>query len=538
MAFMTWTDDYATGIAVVDRQHQHLFDLVSGAAPILLDDTPTVRAEREVLFDELVAYTGEHFRTEEELMLASGVDRRVYEHHRQTHAKLVEEVLGWRGLLTSSDPGHGQQLLGFLAGWLMFHVLGEDQTMARQLRARIAGVAAERAYVEADGERRTPDDAALSRTVTGLYSQLSAQIREISQHNRHLEDEVRARTGELTVMAEDLRRARDAAEAASGAKSRFLAVVSHELRTPMNAIIGFTDALQRKGLSAAQSTLAERVDLASRQLAELIDGLIEYSRDEAGTEAPFELRALLDETCEGPFAAARAKGVVAQIEVAADLPPWLQGDATRIALIVRQLVANAAKFTDQGSIQVRVERREAGPPDSVGLRLSVSDTGVGIPADQQKNLFEPFHQVDDSATRRYGGVGLGLALTRQAARMLGGEIGMRSVLGQGSTFWLDLALPIVARPPAWPAALPAVPESTPTTPVVTTPTCQECDLTQALRDELDRLLEVGDTRVNEFLTVHEHGLRRRLGDRYENFAAQIGNFDYERALATLRGSNE
>lgn len=526
MAFMTWSDDFATGIDIVDRQHHQLFDMINSAAPLLLDDAPARQAERQDLFNGLLAYTGEHFRTEEELMRAQGVDPRVFEHHCQTHARLVREVLGWQKLLTSGDPLAGHQLLGFLAGWLLFHVLGEDQTMARQIHAIEAGLPSVRAYDEADGGRRMPAETALSRTVTGLYSQLSARIHEIGQHSQHLEDQVQARTREIETMAEELRQARDAAEAASRAKSRFLAMIGHELRTPMNAIVGFTGALRGEGLAARQDALAARVETASRQLAELIDGLIEYSREEAGVVAPFDLRALLTQACHAPFAAARAKGLKVGLEIVPELPGCFLGDAGRIALVIRQLTANAAKFTHQGSLRVRAEPLGPTTEGRVSVRLSVIDTGLGIPEDMQSGLFEAFHQLDDSSTRHFGGVGLGLALTRQAARMMGGEIGLRSTPGKGSTFWLDLALaPSEGGLPAKPADTAAAPR----------PTGGDGEpIDPDLLPRLERLLSEDDTRACDLLAEHEDALRQALGDRFETLTRQIGGFEFDRALVTLR----
>lgn len=530
MAFMTWSDDFATGLDRIDRQHRHLMDMINTAAPLLLDCSPAQQAERQGLFNALLAYTTEHFRTEEDLMRAWQVDARVFDHHVQTHAKLVDDVLTWQRRLSCADPLSGQQLLGFLAGWLLFHVMGEDQTMARQIHAIRAGMPAGRAYMDAEGARLTPSEAALSKTITGLYSQLSAQIRTIGLANRHLEDQVRARTGDLAAMAEELRQARDAAEAASQAKSRFLAMVSHELRTPLNAIVGFTDTLRRDGLGPGQDQLAGRVQAASRQLAELIDGLIEYSRDNPGQQVQFDLRGLLAEACQTPFQAARAKGLRVSLELAPELPEAFRGDARRIALVIRQLAANAAKFTSKGWIRVRAEPIGPAPEGRLSVRLSVTDTGVGIAAEKQDGLFEAFHQIDDSSTRTYGGVGLGLALTRQAARMMGGELGLISRAGRGSRFWLELSLApaqadasMPARPPIPVAAAPApAPERAP----------GPAD-TDILR-RLEKLLGEDDTRAGELLVAAEAGLRGLLGDRFERLAGQIADFEYDRALTTLK----
>ncbi|MDP3037933.1 MAG: bacteriohemerythrin, partial [Rhodocyclaceae bacterium] len=318
MDFFTWTDDFLTGIDIVDRQHRRLIELVNGAARVLLDDHPE-QAGLDAVFAGLAAYTAEHFRTEEELMRVQGVAARVLEHHRQTHAKLLGDVLDWKGKLIQADARSKQEFLGFLAGWLLFHVLGEDQAMARQLRAIQDGSTPERAYEVARGDNLWPSQAVLGRSITRIYAQMSGQLREIGQHDQHLEAEVAARTQALNVMAEELRQARDAAEAANQAKSRFLGMVSHELRTPMNAIVGFTELLRREALPATADAMAGKVLTAAEQLLGLVDGLIEFTRNAPSQTASFALRVVMGEASQVPFAAARAKGLAATLEIAADL---------------------------------------------------------------------------------------------------------------------------------------------------------------------------------------------------------------------------
>ena len=526
MAFFNWTDDFLTGIEIVDRQHRRLVELINAAAPVLQDFTPELQDERLTIFSGLLDYTGVHFHTEEELMRVHGIDARVLDHHRQTHARLLQEILEWQARLSRADALAGQEFLAFLAGWLLFHVLGEDQAMGRQVRAMQAGMTAERAYEDAKGAYLLPSQAVLSRTVSGLYSQLSGQMREIDRHGKQLEEQLTSRTAELVTTTDELRKARDAAESANQAKSRFLGMVSHELRTPMNAIIGFTELLRSAGLPAKETEMAGRVLTAAEQLVGLVDGLIEFTRNEPGLNAPFALRLVMTEACQVPFAAARAKGLTAVLEIPEDLPPYLHGDARRIAVVIRQLAANAAKFTAHGSIRVRAEVLGTAPDGKISLRIGVTDTGIGIPADRQAGLFNAFHQLDDSPTRRYGGVGLGLALTRQAARMMGADIDMQSTPGKGSVFWMDLQLSPAAGRTA--APVPATGQTQPAKPLPA-----DADGAAIVR-RLDKLLSEDDIRAAEVLAENEAFLQSALDWRFETLARQIAGFEYDKALLTLR----
>ena len=294
----------------------------------------------------------------------------------------------------------------------------------------------------------------------------------------------------------------------------------------MNAIIGFTELLRSAGLPAKETEMAGRVLTAAEQLVGLVDGLIEFTRNEPGLNAPFALRLVMTEACQVPFAAARAKGLTAVLEIPEDLPPYLHGDARRIAVVIRQLAANAAKFTAHGSIRVRAEVLGTAPDGKISLRIGVTDTGIGIPADRQAGLFNAFHQLDDSPTRRYGGVGLGLALTRQAARMMGADIDMQSTPGKGSVFWMDLQLSPAAGRTA--APVPATGQTQPAKPLPA-----DADGAAIVR-RLDKLLSEDDIRAAEVLAENEAFLQSALDWRFETLARQIAGFEYDKALLTLR----
>lgn len=172
MKFMVWSDSLLTGLEMVDRQHRGLLDLINEVAPLLAASGSTRLEDFAPLRDKLMAYAESHFRTEDDLMSHYRVDARVLEHHRHSHAGFVERVTELADHFASGQGITGSELLSFLAGWLMFHILGEDQTMARQIRAIDSGLSPVRAYAEAGGYRVSPSDAALTQTLVDLYSEI------------------------------------------------------------------------------------------------------------------------------------------------------------------------------------------------------------------------------------------------------------------------------------------------------------------------------------------------------------------------------
>lgn len=536
MAFIIWSDDFLTGIDVVDRQHRKLVDMINDAAPSLLDCRPGKEAERETLFGALLDYTGYHFQTEESLMAERGVDPRVLAHHRRTHAQLVDEVRARRAAFDCLEPLSGQRMLGFLAAWLLYHVLGEDQTMGRQIKAIDAGKPAGEAFEQDGGARLAPDDSKMSRLVVRLYTEMSGQIHEISQHSRQLDDLVSDRTAELEATLRALGEALQAAETANEAKRRFLGIVSHELRTPMNAIVGFTEVLRHQAVTPAERGLSQQILDAATHLQEMIDGLIDFSRDEAGKQVVFKLATLLESSCRRAFAAARKKGLVAELKLDPALPAALQGDGRRIGLVVRQLVDNAVKFTSAGGVRVRAERLPPAPPgDSAGkegvlLRISVTDNGIGILPDQLSHLFEAFYQADDSATRKHGGIGIGLALASHAAQLMGGELGVKSVPGKGSCFWLDLRLLPAEVSELEDVRLSSAPGESQASSRLP---ADEPDTAAFNLSELTQWLRESDTRAADVVARESAALRQLLGNDFETFATHVANFESVAALAIL-----
>jgi PAS domain S-box-containing protein len=237
--------------------------------------------------------------------------------------------------------------------------------------------------------------------------------------------------------------ARDEAEAANQAKSTFLATMSHEIRTPMNGVIGTAELLEREPLNERQKRLVGTVRNSAAALLRIIDDVLDFSKIEAGRleleEAPCSLRALVESTVETLSVQIERKGLAVSAAVEPGTPDALLADAIRLRQILFNLIGNATKFTDTGSISVRAAARTV-DDTSVTLALSVADTGIGMNKAQQSRLFQPFSQADSSTTRRYGGTGLGLSIVKRLAELMQGNVTVESVPDKGSVFTVTVRL--------------------------------------------------------------------------------------------------
>jgi signal transduction histidine kinase/CheY-like chemotaxis protein/HPt (histidine-containing phosphotransfer) domain-containing protein len=279
---------------------------------------------------------------------------------------------------------------------------------------------------------------ALSAGFNEMLGQIQLRDQELASHRDHLEDQVTHRTIDLTL-------AKEAAEAASQAKSEFLATMSHEIRTPMNGVLGMNELLLGSPLASQQQIWAESVQHSGQHLLGVINDILDFSKIESGhmelESVDFDLNELVEDAVAMFAHQAESKGLELACQFQqADACLQMRGDPFRLRQVVANLVNNAIKFTEEGEVVVRVSLR--GETDrNATISLCVEDTGIGIDAGAQGRIFDHFSQADGSTTRKYGGTGLGLAICKRLSELMGGSLRVESVPGKGAKFCLDLCLP-------------------------------------------------------------------------------------------------
>ena len=275
-------------------------------------------------------------------------------------------------------------------------------------------------------------------------SAIEAQAVALKDANENLEDRVAQRTTELEASREE-------ALSAARAKASFLATMSHEIRTPLNGVVGMTTLLGDTPLNTEQRDYLHTMRVSSDQLLGVINDILDFSKIESGKldleNEPLSLQATIEEACDMAAPRAREKGLELVADVGDEVPVWVRGDVTRLRQVLLNFINNAVKFTNSGQVLVSIGLlKDFTPGGKALLEFRVKDTGIGIPAERQSALFQSFTQVDASTTRKYGGTGLGLAICKRLAEIMGGQVGVESTLGDGSTFWFTAQLDYADAP--------------------------------------------------------------------------------------------
>ena len=279
----------------------------------------------------------------------------------------------------------------------------------------------------------------------GMLEEIERRDRQLNLHRRQLEEEVESRTKALITTNEELRHAKEKAEEAARLKSEFLANMSHEIRTPMNGIIGMLEAIRGSETTEEQQESHDIMRGSAESLVTIVNDILDFSKLEAGKLdldcTGFDLRVHASQIIRMLQLRAEEKRLLLALNVDPGVPRIVVADPVRLGQVLTNLVGNAVKFTNQGSVTLGIEQLE-GTGTWCRLRFSVRDTGIGIPKEKLELVFGAFIQADGSHTRKYGGTGLGLSISAQLVRLMGSSIQVKSGVGEGSTFWFDVTLPV------------------------------------------------------------------------------------------------